>query len=749
MVTGLKSFVATKRSSNFRADIAGLRGIAVMMVTLCHFGIPGFSGGFIGPDVFFVLSGYLITGILFKEFSKKEERKRRTRKISIADFYRRRSKRILPASLFVVLSVNVYAHVFLSASQVTQISADSIWTVFFGANINFMRQATDYFAQTMSVSPLQHYWSLAVEEQFYFFWPMIFLWGASFRKLKFGKQRFSLEQRLRTVFLGAVVLSFSWLIFEFTTNPTSAYFSTFSRTWELALGGLLSMISYQTIAAKIGRYLPAIRITAFSALFASLVIVTSSNFGYTLIIPAVATGTLLLTGGQGESADLVERIMSTRALTALGTISYSLYLWHWPVAVFGRQLGYFNSVPERLGGVAGVIFLGMLGYYLIERPALNFKLEKFISVSRSRKRRSRNKVRSYKMQQSPVRTGASVALIVAVLGFAFYGTAGQSTGQTLTWVPPASAQMFAPVVSAVNTGNSAASEATLSGLEAPIAAWQKKVQDSIGMTTVPTDLKPDLTGLFSIAKFGGWTSCVGQRDDAATISKVCESTPLHTEGMKNAVMLGDSHSRIFWDAVTSSLDLKKWHVILLGMPGCPVPALQPNVTNVYNKDCAKHRELAIKYVEKNKPDLVVVSDAIDSTPGTKQYADAYDAVLPRITNSAKHVVLFEHSPSSSKLISCVTNGTSLAQCPAKPYAVDVDRKVQRQMASKYGLGYWNLSEALCAAKGGQLLCPPIIGNFPVAGDGSHIIPSASKALAPFLMRVLIGMKISDLASAPS
>ena len=159
-------FFSTERSTNFRSDIAGIRGLAVLMVTLCHFGIPGFSGGFIGPDIFFVLSGYLITRIVYKEFSKRSSSGRRQRTVSLSNFYRRRARRILPASIAVILAVNIYARFALGAAQAQQLKTDSIWALLFSANINFMRQATDYFAQTMAASQLQHYWSLSVEEQF-------------------------------------------------------------------------------------------------------------------------------------------------------------------------------------------------------------------------------------------------------------------------------------------------------------------------------------------------------------------------------------------------------------------------------------------------------------------------------------------------------------------------------------------------------------------------------------------------------
>src|SRR5947209_3685228 len=155
--------MAGHRMIRFRGDVEGLRAVAVLLVVLDHLEVPGFRGGFFGVDVFFVLSGYLITSLLAAEYAAKAAARGGRGSISIRGFYVRRARRILPAALTVIAAVVVAGGVLLNELRVAQIRHDAVWAVFFGSNVNFVRQATDYFAQDLvASSPFQHYWSLAV-----------------------------------------------------------------------------------------------------------------------------------------------------------------------------------------------------------------------------------------------------------------------------------------------------------------------------------------------------------------------------------------------------------------------------------------------------------------------------------------------------------------------------------------------------------------------------------------------------------
>ena len=381
-----KESAKEEQKSYFRTDIAGLRGIAVLLVVLCHFQIPGFSGGFIGPDVFFVISGYLITGLLVKEYDASiiarsrgitktgqlgaSTSKRRRGKISITSFYLRRARRILPASIFVLIAINLYAVINLNILQIGAIRSDSIWTLLFAANIHFLHQSTDYFAQGASVSPVLHYWSLSVEEQFYFLWPVLFIAATRINNLKVFGRKINWRSRVGYAVGALGVFSFIWMANEFDPSfPSTAYFSTFSRAWELAFGGALAVAAVPTFSSWITRHLAKIRLAALAVLLGSIAVASPQNFGYTLWIPVVATGFLLWTGSTARG-DLAYSVLSVNPLLSVGAISYSLYLWHWPIFVFGKDLGLMDTLSQRIFGILACLLLATCSYVLIEQKFL-------------------------------------------------------------------------------------------------------------------------------------------------------------------------------------------------------------------------------------------------------------------------------------------------------------------------------------------------------------------------------------------
>ena len=209
-----------------RDDIQGLRAVAVLLVVLAHAGVPFLAGGFVGVDVFFVLSGFLITGILLAEAEARG-------RISLLDFYVRRASRILPAAALTLVVTDVAAHHLLNFVRARETVSDSLWAAAFGANIHFAREGSDYFAQGQPPSPILHFWSLSVEEQFYLVWPGV---------LAVVVCLFALRRRtLLAVVTAAAVASLAWSILETRSSPIDAYFSTFARAWELALGAALAI----------------------------------------------------------------------------------------------------------------------------------------------------------------------------------------------------------------------------------------------------------------------------------------------------------------------------------------------------------------------------------------------------------------------------------------------------------------------------------------------------------------------------
>jgi peptidoglycan/LPS O-acetylase OafA/YrhL len=341
--------------SGFRTDIQGLRAIAVALVVLYHAGVPGLTGGYVGVDVFFVISGFLITGHLLASL-------RENGRIDFARFYARRARRILPAS-FVVLALTVVgAFVLLSPLRLSAVLGDAIATALYVPNMAFAVAQTDYLADT-APSPFQHYWSLGVEEQFYLLWPvlllgMFLLCGRSSRRLVVG---------LAVV----VALSFAACLVLTPVSQPWAFFSLPARAWELAAGGL--------VACGVGaaRALPE-RLAATGGWLGLALIVTSAFIftpstpypSFPAALPVLGAAMLVWCGAR-PSAWGPDRLLRLAPLQWLGAISYSLYLVHWPLLVLVHErVGLDTSLPlwATLGLAAASVLLAWALYRWVEVP---------------------------------------------------------------------------------------------------------------------------------------------------------------------------------------------------------------------------------------------------------------------------------------------------------------------------------------------------------------------------------------------
>jgi peptidoglycan/LPS O-acetylase OafA/YrhL len=340
-----------KPSIPFRSDIEGLRALAVGLVIASHAGLPFLRGGFVGVDVFFVLSGFLITSLLMQEISSSGT-------ANFARFYARRARRLLPAAITMAVVVcGVEAIVMSPLAQFNLLKA-ALATVLYSSNFYFAHLQLQYFSQPSATNPLLHTWSLAVEEQFYLVWPVLLLLLA--RAIKSVRGRIA---ALAAISLASFVLCV-WLT---ATNSTLAFFETPARIWEFGAGGLLVFVPQRRLGERrrLWSWLGGI---GFIALTASAEYIQASVFpGFVAAIPVVAT-LLLLLAGVGAPDSAAPRLLSTRPAQVMGRLSYSLYLWHWPVLVIGQQLIPNNSVAIRLGLIAVAGLLAAVTYVAIENP---------------------------------------------------------------------------------------------------------------------------------------------------------------------------------------------------------------------------------------------------------------------------------------------------------------------------------------------------------------------------------------------
>ena len=347
----------------FRPDIEGMRAIAVGLVILFHAYHKPFTGGFVGVDVFFVISGFLITSLLLKE-------QKRAGRISISGFYARRVRRILPASTLVVLITLFATYDWLGFIAGNNVANDAKWTEIFAANIHFGLVRTDYFGAQLPPSPLQHMWSLGVEEQFYLVWPGVFLVlvllarGAQHRK--------ALAGALSLIIAASLI----WSVIQTAVNQTWAYFSPLTRAWELALGALVAVLA-PTIARLSRAWAPqALAFAGLAGIALAAVLFTSDTRypGSAVALPVVGSAALIAAGCANQRT-IVGRALSARPMQWVGARSYSMYLWHWPVLIIPAQYATKElSAFQNTGWVLLTVVASAITYRLVENPVRRAKL---------------------------------------------------------------------------------------------------------------------------------------------------------------------------------------------------------------------------------------------------------------------------------------------------------------------------------------------------------------------------------------
>ena len=349
------------RRAGFRPDIEGLRAVAVVAVVLYHVGVPGFGGGYVGVDVFFVLSGFLITGQLLREL-------RRTGRISLPGFYARRARRLLPASALVAL-VTVAATALVESTDAARRTArDAVWAAFSAINYHLAASGTTYSNVGAEPSKLLHYWSLAVEEQYYLLWPVLLLGLAALAR-RLGRRRSLL---VPVVVAGLGVLAVGSLLLSAWQTPRSqpwAYFGLQTRAWELALGALVA-----TGAGRLERLPgPVAAGLSWAGVLAVLVAVVGFDDqtvfpGTAALLPVVGAAAAVAAGCRTRPTGAAV-VLSRRPLLAVGGLSYSLYLWHWPAVVLTPDvLTGIPPVLARLLGAVGALGLAALSLRLVENP---------------------------------------------------------------------------------------------------------------------------------------------------------------------------------------------------------------------------------------------------------------------------------------------------------------------------------------------------------------------------------------------
>ncbi|MEX1296476.1 MAG: acyltransferase family protein [Candidatus Limnocylindrales bacterium] len=658
----------TQSKSYFRPDIEGLRAIAIGAVLLYHAGVAGAEGGFIGVDVFFVISGFLITGLLVREWNG-------SGRIDLLVFYARRFRRLLPAALLAIVATVVASYFILSELRFPGVAQDGAAAALYVSNIRFASEAIDYLGAETAPSPLLHFWSLGVEEQFYLFWPLIIF--LSLRLLRLA--------RLWIVVSLMVVASFALALYWTDIAAPWAFFSLPTRAWQLGAGALIAIGVLKLPRQTPGWLAQATSWAGLAAIGFGVVYIKGDMPypGTVGLIPVI--GTALAIVGMSHTPGLPARLLSTRFPRWIGRISYSLYLWHWPLLVLVPIALGIESVPFNLLLVVVATLVAWASTELYEAPIRH------------------NALLPMRPSRSVV-AAVSASVIVA--------------GGALAWGAAVQGERWMP-------GD--VDRAMVRSIELP---------EPVREGPVPEDLVPPLAGAY-------WDLPDGYDDDChldfpETDMPACiYGDP---QGDTTVLLLGDSHAQQWLPAVQALADERGWRLRAITKSACPMAdgTVWNSVLRRSYRECDQWREAAYGLIEAEDPAFVLV--AADgryqlTDPDGNRLEEGHDeaweaaltASLRRIGAAAPAIVIADTPRVGYDPAECLATAAGIEGCE-----VDRERMVdeayaelEATAAEAAGAGLISATDWICFEED----CPLVRGSTLVYRDSHHLTATFADRLS--------------------
>jgi len=691
--------VTERRSSAFRPDIEGLRAIAIGLVLLYHAGLPFLRGGFVGVDIFFVISGFLITSLLVREAE-------RTGRISLTQFYARRAKRLLPAAALVLVVTAILTVVLIPGSDQRNFGGDIAAAAAYVVNWRLALRSVDYLAEGAGASPVLHFWSLSVEEQFYLVWPLLMIVAIVLAR-RFGKHaRGSMLVALSVVGVPSFIFSVTYT----ASSPASAFFVTPTRLWELSVGAAVAIAVpaltrlRRSVAVWIG--IAGILAIAYSAVFLSE---ASAWPGYLAAIPVLGTAAVIA-GGAGHGDTIVARGLGLRPMVWVGGISYSLYLWHWPALIFAEALLGPLRVREAMVVVLLSVIPAYLSLVLVENPV------------RFSKRLARGNA-----------LGLAVGAWLTFVGIA----AGLAVMVASPQKESGSADPIIIEVPAPSPGAPTPDPSTLFGAQAlgtdpegAAAGTPQSTYDSI--TPTPANAPEDIPRAYD-------EGCQASQDSSTPV--VCSVGA--KDGTFRIAALGDSKMLQYYEAFDALGKSRGWTIDFVTKSACSSTEAMPRAGGGDYTSCAEFNEKVFEWLEADPPDAVMTTQTpahVAAGVGEPQYgswvADGLVARWDRIQSIGVPVIVLLDYPFPTldeDVYRCMERNTDALNCTFDRAEGDAKSAAPNQRLALAGdpdAKPIDISRYVCP----QERCAPVIGGALVLRQGSHLTNSYALSLTGVLAR---------------
>lgn len=664
--------------------------MAVLLVALGHAGVPFLRGGYVGVDVFFVLSGFLITGMLLAQFEERGH-------VSLAEFYANRARRILPAATLTLVATVIAAHELLNFVRAREAVWDSIWASVFAANVHFARERSDYFESDQPASPVLHFWTLSVEEQFYLVWPSVLVLALAWRARK--------HRPLLALVVVAASASLAWSIHYTGVSPTAAYFSTFARAWELALGAALA-IAAPAVLRLVERRRAVLGWLGLAAIGCAAVLFSGSTPfpGAAALVPAIGAALVIAAGIAGDRSRYdAGRFLSLAPFRYVGDRSYAFYLWHWPVLIIAVQYaGHELSVPVKLVLLAGAFLLSIASYGLVENPLRRLRWPIPIGGL------------------SWPASAAAVVIVSLVVLASIDKTASRFEAQPADAAPP-------PQLLGAAAGSSRALQiagaAPATRRPRPLPAVVAAVRAAERAAPIPWPLTPSIDELRK--DFYAFSSgCVAP--DGRTSSRVCRLG--HAAAAKTIVVFGDSHAQMWMPAILRMAQRDGWSVLPLVKTRCI-----PRTWTASSGECVTWYRWARRQVMRLRPQVTLIVTSWASTFAPRRAIGPVDALSVAVHKSSGKVIVVGDAPGQRREpVDCLlARGATMKTCTSRPppAALSATAAIGSKARAR-GIGFIDTEGWFCArGSRKQLLCPLVVDRTITYFDRGHVAQTYALRLA--------------------
>jgi peptidoglycan/LPS O-acetylase OafA/YrhL len=673
--------------AGFRPDIEGLRAIAILLVVLYHAGVKQLPGGYVGVDVFFVISGFIITSHLLRESVS-------TGRLKVGAFYARRAMRLLPAATLVIAATLAAGWYWLPATRLKSLTWDAIAANGYVLNYRLADLGTDYRNATAAPSALQHFWSLGVEEQFYLVVPVLVLITA-------------VVMRSRAAFTGAIALitaaSLAWSIHSTGPSPIWAYFGAPARAWELGAGALLATLVAGAHRETLERIpLPVAVAVRWAGLAAIAVAACRFNEttpfpGYHAMLPVAGAVAVLAAGCVSPGVTLGYPVF-----LAIGARSYSWYLWHWPVLLIApfalhRELG----LTGKLVAVGFAFLLAALSFALVEQPIRDHPLMR---------------------ARPPVAAMVAAGLTAGVVALALI----------LPILPPRTPLGIGSVAD-VSLGEGSARTLSLA----------RQVKAATKVSNLPANLRPSL-------KSAARDNPVIYRD-GCHLDVAPTTTPRHCENFGDThsktlvALFGDSHAAQWFPAMNAIAKKRHWRLAVYTKGACSAANVEiylPAVKRAYT-ECVAWRNRTFTRIHQLHPAIVVTSSNADGGDalGVKggqdaAWTEAWRVTTRRLSRSGTQVVYINDTPwPKGNVPDCLAEHVrDIQDCAEKTSAAigKARRPMMSKAVARLGATVVDPMPWFCSLSS----CPVVLGNLLVYMDDSHMTTRYAALLSPLLSEKL-------------